>query len=501
MPGTLRQAIDSTTPAMLRARGSFKWTAPGPDGFGAAVAEMDFGAAPAILDALAGLSADANFGYLPPFLADELAAACAEFQKRRYGWDTDPALIHHVPDVLKALEIAITRFSRPGSPVILPTPAYMPFLSVPGFVGRDIIQVRMRDDNGFFTLDLDAIEDAFRAGGHLVIFCNPYNPLGRVFTEQEMTELTAVVDRHGGRVFADEIHGPLVYPGTRHVPYASTSDTAAAHTLTATSASKGWNLPGLKCAQVILTSEADRQRWEEMGFFAAHGASNPGVAANIAAYRHGEAWLDEIVGYLDESRRLLAGLIGRAPAPGALPPARRHVPRLARLHGDGPAGHAGRAHQRRARHGGGRARLRRRRRRLLPAQLRHAAAHPRRDGRAHRRGPELRRGHRPQRAGLSSPAVLPAWARAAVIMSAAWPAAARASTASTTQKSGSWPVPAASWLSSRCTTRILASCSHSCGRSWPTRSRLAMTSRVSSSPAKALPPEVRSRSARIASAA
>jgi len=77
---------------------------------------MDFGAAPAILDALAGLSADANFGYLPPHLADELAAACAEFQKRRYGWDTDPALIHNVPDVLKALEIAITRFSSPGSP-------------------------------------------------------------------------------------------------------------------------------------------------------------------------------------------------------------------------------------------------------------------------------------------------------------------------------------------------------------------------------------------------
>ena len=438
MPGTLRQAIDSTTAAMLRARGSFKWTAPGPGGFGAAVAEMDFGAAPAILDAIAGLSADANFGYLPPFLADELAAACAEFQKRRYGWDTDPALIHHVPDVIKALEIAITHFSRPGSPVILPTPAYMPFLSVPGFLGREIIQVQMRDDGGFFTLDLDAIEDAFRAGGHLVIFCNPYNPLGRVFTEPEMTELTGVVERHGGRVFADEIHGPLVYPGIRHIPYASTSDAAAAHTLTATSASKGWNLPGLKCAQVILSNEPDRQRWEEMGFFAAHGASNPGVAANIAAYRHGEAWLDEVVGYLDESRRLLGRAARQAPAPGALPSARRHLSRLARLHRDGPAGLAGRAHQRRARHGGGRTGLRRWRRRRLPAQLRHASAHPRRDGRTRRRRlelTELRPGRRPQRAGLSSPAVLPAWARAAVIMSAAWPAAASASTASTTQKS------------------------------------------------------------------
>ncbi|MGD0242185.1 MAG: aminotransferase class I/II-fold pyridoxal phosphate-dependent enzyme [Streptosporangiaceae bacterium] len=311
MPGPLRQAIDGTTPAMLRARGSVKWAAAGPGGFGAAVAEMDFGAAPPIVDALAGLSADANFGYLPPFLAEELSAACAEFAQRRYGWDVDPALIHHVPDVIKALELAITRFSRPGSPVILPTPAYMPFLSVPGFLGREIIQVKIRDERGRFTLDLDGISDAFRKGGHLLVFCNPYNPLGRVFTRAEMAELSGVVERHGGRVFADEIHGPLVYPGARHIPYASTSDVAASHTLTATSASKGWNLPGLKCAQVILTNEPDRRRWDEMGFFAAHGASNPGVVANIAAYRHGEAWLDEIVGYLDESRRLLAGLLGR----------------------------------------------------------------------------------------------------------------------------------------------------------------------------------------------
>ncbi len=311
MPGSLREAIDATTVAALRARGSFKWTAPGPDGFGAAVAEMDFGAAPPILDALATLSADANFGYLPQHLADELAAACAEFMLRRYGWAADPAHIHPVPDVIKALEIAITRFSRPGSPVILPTPAYMPFLVVPGFLGREIIGVRMHDQAGFFTFDLDAIEDAFRAGGQLLILCNPYNPLGRVFSHDELTQLTEVVDRHGGRVFADEIHGPLVYPGARHIPYASTSEAAAAHTVTATSASKAWNLPGLKCAEVILTNGPDRQRWEAMGIFASHGASNPGVVANIAAFRHGEAWLDEVIAYLDESRGLLATLLSR----------------------------------------------------------------------------------------------------------------------------------------------------------------------------------------------
>jgi cystathionine beta-lyase len=187
----------------------------------------------------------------------------------------------------------------------------MPFLAVPGMLGREIIQVPMRDDDGLFVLDLDAISGAFRAGGHLLIFCSPYNPLGRVFTRQEMAQLTDVVDRYGGRVFADEIHGPLVYPGMRHIPYASTSDAAASHTLTATSASKGWNLPGLKCAEVILTNEPDRQRWEQMGRFAAHGASNPGVVANIAAFRHGEEWLDEVLGYLDDSRRLLAALLAR----------------------------------------------------------------------------------------------------------------------------------------------------------------------------------------------
>src|SRR5262249_29525451 len=204
----------------------------------------------------------------PQHLSEELGAACAEFEQRRFGWAIDPAWVHPVPDVIKALEIAITHFSPPGSPIIVPTPAYMPFLIVPGLLGREIIQVRMRDDAGFFTFDIAGIDEAFKAGGHLLIFCNPYNPLGRVFSAAEITQVTEVVDRHGGRVFADEVHSPLIYPGERHIPYASTSDTAAAHTLTSTSASKAWNLPGLKCAVVILTNEPDRRRWEEMGPFA-----------------------------------------------------------------------------------------------------------------------------------------------------------------------------------------------------------------------------------------
>jgi cysteine-S-conjugate beta-lyase len=305
-----RSSVDALSAQTLRERGSWKWTAPGPDGFGAAVAEMDFGAAPVVTSALARLSHDARFGYLAEAMVDDLARACADFQARRYGWAVDPAQVRHTPDVIKALEVAITHFSRPGSPIILPTPAYMPFLQVPGYLGREIIQVRMCDDGlGRFALDLDAIDEAFRAGGDLLILCNPYNPLGRVLDAAELAAVTVVVDRHGGRVFADEIHAPLVYAPVRHLPYASTSSTAAAHTLTATSASKAWNLPGLKCAQVILTEPADRRRWDEVAILASRSTANPGVVANTAAYEAGEPWLAEVLAYLDESRQLLAELL------------------------------------------------------------------------------------------------------------------------------------------------------------------------------------------------
>lgn len=308
--GSLRDRLESMTAAELRARGSAKWTAPGPGGYGAAVAEMDFGAAPAIIDALARLSENATFGYLPKPMADELAAACAAFERDRYGWPVDPEMVRLAPDVIKVLELAITFYSRPGSPVILPTPAYMPFLRVPGTLGREIIQVPMlTGDDGRFVFDLPGIEAAFRAGGHLLILCNPYNPLGRVLTRPELAQITDVVDRNGGRVFADEIHAPLVYPGGQHIPYASTSPTAAGHTLTAVSASKAWNLPGLKCAQAILGNDTDRQRWEDAVGFAARGASTAGVAANTAAYRHGADWLAEVCAYLEDSRRMLAGLL------------------------------------------------------------------------------------------------------------------------------------------------------------------------------------------------
>ncbi len=308
---TFAETADQITMAELRRRGSVKWTRGAPDVIGAFIAEMDFGAAPAIERALRDVIARSDFGYLSDRAAAEMAEACAAWQRGRYGWTVDPAMIRPLPDVIKGLEAAITVFSRPDSPVILPTPAYMPFLTVPPQLRRQIIQVPMAADGGRFVLDLDGIAAAFRQGGHLLILCNPCNPVGRVYTREELAAVAEVVDRNGGRVFADEIHAPLIYPGGTHIPYASISGDTAAHTLTATAASKGWNLPGLKCAQLILTSDGDAAAWAEQGFIFEHGASTPGVWASIAAYRDGGDWLADVVGYLDGSRELLAGWLAR----------------------------------------------------------------------------------------------------------------------------------------------------------------------------------------------
>lgn len=307
---SIAETISATTADELRARGSLKWTTPGPDEIGAFVAEMDFGAAPPILTAMRDQIRRFNFGYLPPSMSIELGEAVAAWQQQRHGWSVPATDIHPLPDVIKGLEVAITHFSRPGSPVVLPTPAYMPFLAVPSFFGREVIQVPMFNDRGYYTLDLDGIHKAFTAGGHMIILCNPYNPLGRVFSRAEIEALAKVVDRHGGRVFSDEIHGPLVYPGgPQHLPYASLNHVTAGHTLTATSAAKAWNLPGMKCASMLVTSDADRQRWDEMGEFVTHGASTMGVAANIAAFREGGPWLTEVLAYLDGNRKIMDDLI------------------------------------------------------------------------------------------------------------------------------------------------------------------------------------------------
>lgn len=300
--------FDTITEEMLRARGSKKWSTY-PDAIPAFVAEMDFGTAPEVTNAVETAVADSLFGYMPDAVDAALSEATSQYLQDSYEWNVEPANIRPLPDVLKGLEVAIEYFSEPGAAVVLPTPAYMPFLWFPKTLGREIIQVPMLPDGENWHLDLDGIDKALAGRGGLLVFCNPHNPIGKVYTRDEMLAVAGIVDQHGARVFSDEIHAPLIYPGSIHVPYASVSVTAAAHTITATSASKAWNLPGLKCAQLMLTNDDDAKVWADVGFMAEHGASNLGVIANTAAYSTGTQWLGDVLAYLDSNRKLLADLV------------------------------------------------------------------------------------------------------------------------------------------------------------------------------------------------
>jgi cystathionine beta-lyase len=321
MSPTRTGQLDAVTERELRDRGSLKWTSFGPDTIGAFVAEMDFGTAPEIEAAVRAAVGSGSLGYLPPGLRAELAEACAQWQQQRYGWTVPPERVFAVADVITALELVIRHFSRPGSPVIVPTPAYPPFRSVPPLHDRAVIEVPMARDGPRYVLDLAGLDAAYRAGGDLLILCNPANPTGRVLTAGELAGVTELVDRHAGRVFADEVHAPLVYSGHHHLPYASTSPTAAGHTVTATAASKAWNLPGLKCGQVIVGGPADAATWQRAGSPASAEPSLLGVVAAVAAYRSGRQWLADVLAYLERNRRALGELLaGRLPQVGYQPP-------------------------------------------------------------------------------------------------------------------------------------------------------------------------------------
>lgn len=315
-----RSAFDALTVDGLRAGRGLKWTRYG-SALGAFVAEMDFGTAPAVLSSLRATVDRVQLGYATPEAAADMARACAGWQARRYGWKVPPERITPLADVVAGLQAAIERFTPPGSPVVLPTPAYMPFLAVPGALGRDLVQVPMVPRGGRLTYDLDGIAAAFDRGARLLVHVNPHNPTGRVFDVDEQLALADVVAAAGARVFSDEIHAPLVHPGAVHRPYASLSPETARHTVTATSTSKAWNVPGLKAAQLILSNAEDAEHWARVGFLYGHGASTPGILAATAAYDDGADWLDDVLAYLDGNRRLLADLLAeRLPQVRCTPP-------------------------------------------------------------------------------------------------------------------------------------------------------------------------------------
>ncbi len=303
----------------LAPRAGLKWNQFPDDVLAAWVAEMDFGLAPSVATALREAIERGDTGYPYPALEREAAAAATDFWSDTLNWEVAPERVFSAPDVIEGLRRAIVHLTRPNSPVILHTPVYYPFFSMVERAGRDLIEVpSIRDDRGRHGLDIDGMRRAFEEGAGSIVLCNPWNPTGRCFDADEIGRLVEVVRAHDGRILADEVHAPLTYADATHTA-AATVDSRTV--VTVTSASKAWNIPGLKCAQVVLTADEDAERWSSFFTPEKVGVSTFGLIANSAAYAGGRAWLVEVRERLAVNRSLLTELLAaHLPAVGYVPP-------------------------------------------------------------------------------------------------------------------------------------------------------------------------------------
>ncbi|WP_449281395.1 MalY/PatB family protein [Leucobacter sp.] len=262
---------------------------------GRALAEMEFGSPPAVTRALGAALDREELGYLGADEILRLQRAVGGWLRESYAWTPSEEAIRPVADLVAGFRAILTHFVPEGEPIIVPTPGYMPFLSVPPMIGRPVIEVPMVPSGSGWSYDFDGLRAAFASGARLLVLCNPHNPIGKVAVERELAEIERIVDEFDGLVLADEIHAPLVLGSSPHIVYAARSPRAAAHTITATSATKAFNIPGTKCGQLIFTNPDHLARWREVGHWYEHQTSVLGVVATEAAYRGGRAWLDETV--------------------------------------------------------------------------------------------------------------------------------------------------------------------------------------------------------------
>lgn len=307
----------------LRRRRSYKWRAHPADVLPAFIAEMDVTLAPAVTAVLSEAIAAGDTGYAHP--DPELGAGVAAFHHERFGWELDPAAVSVLPDVMTGVGEVLRRALTPGSGVVVNTPVYPPFFGHVAEVGCRIVEAPLARAGDGYVMDLEALEAAFRGGASAYLLCSPHNPAGLVPSASELRGVAGLAERYGVLVLADEIHAPLTLAGARHVPYLSLEE-ARPHAIAFVSASKGWNLPGLKCAQMVTASAAMGALVGRLPEGLPFAASNLGVIASIAAYRDGVAWLDGLLALLEVNRGLLARLLAER-----LPGVRHSPPRATYL--------------------------------------------------------------------------------------------------------------------------------------------------------------------------
>ena len=309
MPGFDTPGFDDLDLDRLSQRPGMKWAVTEPGVLAAWVADMDFPIPPPVRAALQR-RVDTDLGY--PVWTDSadgppLGEAFAERMTRRYGFTPDPSYVREFTDINQALQVILYLATRPGDPVALHVPAYPPFLDTLASMDRPLVPIPMLDTGDGWGFDADRLAaDVARHGCRALLLVNPQNPTGRAFRRDELLAIADLALAHDLLVISDEIHADLVYAPGVHIPFASLGAEVAARTVTVTSATKAFNLAGIRCSVAHIGPAHLRQA------LAAHpnvlfGEVNVlGVEATLTAWREGDDWLAGVRAVLDRNRRQLA---------------------------------------------------------------------------------------------------------------------------------------------------------------------------------------------------
>ena len=264
------------------------------------VADMDFPAPQPVVDAMVRRAQHGIYGYT--IRTNSYDAAVVNWMKRRHGWDVAPDWILTTPGVVPAVNLLIRTFTRPGEKVLVQQPVYYPFFTAIENNAAQIVSSSLLLEDGRYRMDFaDFEKKAADPATTLFILCSPHNPVGRVWTREELTRLGEICLRHNVLVIADEIHADLIYKGVTFTPFAGISEALAQNTVVCTAPSKTFNLAGLHTSNIIIPNPSLRRRFQKTLNSCGMGKwANPfGVVACETAYREGEEWLEQVLAYIE----------------------------------------------------------------------------------------------------------------------------------------------------------------------------------------------------------
>ncbi|MGD0743366.1 MAG: PatB family C-S lyase [Acidimicrobiales bacterium] len=313
--------LDRFERAQLEARQGEKWARDRAAAIPMWVADMDFPIAPPVRRVLEETISTGDLGYPVASLEPSLASAFAAWERSRHGLDFDPVSVVVTTDVVQAIYFAIDALSDPGDGILTLTPAYPPYFGALDEKSRRLVAHDLAVIDGAYGFDVDALRALVATERpRLMLLCNPHNPTGRVFSRGELLELATIAIEADLVVISDEIHCDLVYPGSSHIPIASLGDEIAERTITLSSASKAFNLAGLRCAVAACGTAGLAARLRATPKRQRGRANNLGILAAITAWQEGTPWLEAVVAHLAANRDKVTGVLAGLDGVSCIPP-------------------------------------------------------------------------------------------------------------------------------------------------------------------------------------